>query len=1383
MQKITAKRGFSVLLALVLLLLMGVAIRGVHWQAATTPPKGSGQNDSVYAGAKTNAARARDAIDPGSQPNNQQAVREDDLLSMEDYWNTRVTYPTGQFSTAWLLKAAEQDRLIPSGIPAGQVSYNRGASQSPLALDPARFIALGPAPEQTDGCYSCYNYGHVSGRVNDIAIDPVTPNVAYLASVGGGIWKTTNCCITTTTWVPTFDNPVVSTLAVDSIDVDPSNHNTVYVGTGDLNFGSFSMGSAGVLKSTNAGSSWAVLGSSTFAPPYPQPAGQYPQYQAIGKVRVDPRNGNNVVAGTKTGLYFSYDGGTNWSGPCLPDSYTTQRQDITGLILHNNGSSTDLYTAIGTRGFSTTVQYDLAENGANGVYKAPMPGSGCPANWTLLTTPTNGWPAGTGTGVPYHLGGDPVGRIDLALAPNNPLVMYAEAQSIQTGGGYQTGGFLGLWRTTDGGVSWNKQSGPSALTDCGGSPGDYNQNWYDQGVAIDPNDANTVFMDTFEVWKSTDGGVSFLDTTCGYSGGTTIHVDQHALAFLPGSSSVLMAGNDGGAYVTRNADVISPTLPIWNQLNDSLNTIEFYSGDTTGNFANGPNPGANGGAQDNGSSVTTWSGPGSIGSQTWQTRVGGDGFWSRTEPVLGQRWYQTNNSGHISLSNSGPYGPYTDVTGGWLADTRSFVTPSELYKYDCPNTGCTHHIVGSNRVWESITGCPAFYCTLIAVSPNLVKGTLGNRSYINQLSYAVSLSTTVIVGTNDGNVQYGFGLGQGAMGTWVDVTGGNTTLPNRPILDVTTDPVNPLIGYAAVGGFDENTPSTPGHVFQVTCTANCATFTWANKTGNLPDIPIDSIVANPRYPQQVFAGSDWGLYYTNDVTVSSPSWYHFDAGLPHVMIWDMTIDRGYTTLSVWTRSRGAYVWPLPNGPYIQPSPTPTVTGTPPTATATIPVTPSPTPSPAACFSYTTLTSTATIITGTTDIGNHCDDCATTVQLPFTVPLYDQTFSQAYATSNGAFVFGPAVASYVPVCLPDRNFHYTVLAYQNDQCTADCGGGTCSVCGIFTRTIGSAPNRQFIVEWRTIHYGTTETPNNYEIILNEGSSTITVVYGFTNDLGSGEVAGIQEDSDNFTQFTCMTAGLLPNLQVNYLRNACPTATPTHSPPTNTATLTATLTVAPVASSTPTACTVSFTDVPPGSTFYTFIRCLACKGIINGYPDGTFKPGNNVTRGQLSKIVSNSAGFNDVPTGQQFQDVPVGSTFYVYIYRLSSRGFINGYPCGAPPAGACVPPGNLPYFLPNANSTRGQISKIVSNAAGFNEVPSGQQFQDVGPNSTFYAYIYRLVLHNVMSGYPCGTPPAGQCVPPNNLPYFLPNNNATRGQTSKIVSNTFFPNCNPPEGVTK
>jgi hypothetical protein len=207
------------------------------------------------------------------------------------------------------------------------------------------------------------------------------------------------------------------------------------------------------------------------------------------------------------------------------------------------------------------------------------------------------------------------------------------------------------------------------------------------------------------------------------------------------------------------------------------------------------------------------------------------------------------------------------------------------------------------------------------------------------------------------------------------------------------------------------------------------------------------------------------------------------------------------------------------------------------------------------------------------------------------------------------------------------------------------------------------------------------------------------------------------------------------------------------------------------------------VPVGSTFYPYVRCLACLGIINGYPDGSFRPGNNVTRAQLSKIVANSAGLSIIQTTPLFQDVPVGTTFFQYIGRLASRGYINGYYCGGP-GEPCVPPANLPYFRPDNNATRGQISKIVSNAAGFNDTPSGeQQFQDVPVGSTYYAFIYRLVLRHVMSGYPCGATPAGPCVAPNNLPYFLLNNNATRGQTSKIDANTFFPDCNVPDRSIK
>ena len=114
-----------------------------------------------------------------------------------------------------------------------------------------------------------------------------------------------------------------------------------------------------------------------FGPDYSEPTGFYPQYNSVGKVRVDPNNSNNIAAGTKQGVYISNDAGNTWT-QCPANSFTTQRQDITGLELTNMGGGvTRILAAIGVRGFPTYVQYDLGNNGANGIYSATMPASGC----------------------------------------------------------------------------------------------------------------------------------------------------------------------------------------------------------------------------------------------------------------------------------------------------------------------------------------------------------------------------------------------------------------------------------------------------------------------------------------------------------------------------------------------------------------------------------------------------------------------------------------------------------------------------------------------------------------------------------------------------------------------------------------------------------------------------------------------------------------------------------------------------------------------------------------------------------------------------------------------------------------------------------------------
>ncbi|MDQ6693894.1 MAG: S-layer homology domain-containing protein, partial [Chloroflexota bacterium] len=235
---------------------------------------------------------------------------------------------------------------------------------------------------------------------------------------------------------------------------------------------------------------------------------------------------------------------------------------------------------------------------------------------------------------------------------------------------------------------------------------------------------------------------------------------------------------------------------------------------------------------------------------------------------------------------------------------------------------------------------------------------------------------------------------------------------------------------------------------------------------------------------------------------------------------------------------------------------------------------------------------------------------------------------------------------------------------------------------------------------------------------------------------------------------------------------PTATtvqPTATPPVPTATTVQ-----------PTACPIQFNDISAGSTFYSYVRCLACGNILGGYvcgetgepcPGNYFRPGANVTRGQAAKIISNAAGYVDaIPAGAQtFQDVPSSSPFWLFVERVYLHGAISGYVCGGP-GEPC--PGS--YFRPGANLTRGQLAKIATSVAGYSEpAPATPTFADVPTDSPFYIYIERAHAHNIISGYSCGG--SGEPCPGS---YYRQGLNVTRGQTAKIVSSTFFPNCQAP-----
>jgi len=183
----------------------------------------------------------------------------------------------------------------------------------------------------------------------------------------------------------------------------------------------------------------------------------------------------------------------------------------------------------------------------------------------------------------------------------------------------------------------------------------------------------------------------------------------------------------------------------------------------------------------------------------------------------------------------------------------------------------------------------------------------------------------------------------------------------------------------------------------------------------------------------------------------------------------------------------------------------------------------------------------------------------------------------YAGSNGTaqFTMTPNPKPFFfQMCVPvdqDPPFLNALFPYYDDLRTDELG--PCPDCGIFTQTLGTAPNRQFVLRWKTTYFNHSGTAE-FEVLLTEGSGTLSAIYGASDNNGLEAGSGIQQDVTHFTSFSCMQAVLTPGVRVNYIPPSCasPTPTPTAtSSPTPTATATAT--------STPTAtATATFTPTP-------------------------------------------------------------------------------------------------------------------------------------------------------------------------------------------------------------
>jgi hypothetical protein len=355
---------------------------------------------------------------------------------------------------------------------------------------------------------------------------------------------------------------------VGSITIDPNNHLTIYVGTGEDDFNHDGYYGAGILKSIDGGNTWTVLGASVFAVAQAPGVGG----AQVGAIAVQPGNPNVVLAAVdffdgndpRGGIYQSLDGGTTWGRPAAG----AQGSAGTGVVFE----PTSVASSTGAIAYAALGDIFSPSATSNGIWKSTDSG----AHWTK------------------QAGGLPttnVGRITLGYAPSTSTALsgatiYAAIADSST----TSGDLLGFFMTTNSGTAWSQLGGTPAFCN--------HQCFYDMAIGVSPENPSWLVVgggaftnNSSTVFRSLDGGSTWTDIT---DGSTSVrpHVDTHSLVWTANGAS-LYDGNDGGIWRTDQPKL---TPPLWVDLNAQLALTQFYPNPSVGI---GDENSAFGGTQDN----------------------------------------------------------------------------------------------------------------------------------------------------------------------------------------------------------------------------------------------------------------------------------------------------------------------------------------------------------------------------------------------------------------------------------------------------------------------------------------------------------------------------------------------------------------------------------------------------------------------------------------------------------------------------------------------------------------------------------------------------------------------------------------------------------------
>ncbi len=657
---------------------------------------------------------------------------------------------------------------------------------------------------------------------------------------------------------------------VTDIAVHPTDASIAYAG----------MATGGVFKTVNGGVDWAPIFDDQAA-------------LSVGSVAIDPLNPQTVWVGTGeanansysffgNGIYRSDDGGLTWQNKGLAEGRYIARvcpdysqpgrvfAAVTGKLF-GTGPNRGVYRT--TDGGDTwencfsltdsTAAIDLVMDpqDSDRLYVAMWERvrgldyrtSGGPSSGIWRTTDGGDTWQHLTSGLPSGSNG----RIGLDICRSQPDVLYAAYN-------YADASYRGVYKTTNGGDTWTSVG-------SGVNSGIYSTfGWYFGTIRVDPSNPNNVFVHGVPLYRTTNGGASWFEE------GSNMHVDHHAMAFAPSQPSRVYHGCDGGLYVSNDsgnnfAKVNNqPTSQFYAIGIDNLHPERLY-----------------GGTQDNGTWRTM---TGNI--DDYEHILGGDGFYTLVDPTNSNVIFAEYQNGGLNKSTNG---------GSWFSWTLDGVDSGDRFNWSMPVIMSPANpqtmYLGSHRVYKSTNQGDSW----TAISSDLTGGDQGaNFGTITTLADAPSSAGFLLVGTDDGRVWKFSPL----FGNWSLIS---NNLPNRWVTRVAFDPNVASTMYVTFSGLRWD--DAEGHVFKSTNSGG----SWTDISANLPDAPVNCIVVDPEVTNRLYVGTDVGCFVSNGG--DNPTWAVLGEGLPNVPVLDMKFHAETRTLVAGTHGRSMFSLfiPIPTG--------------------------------------------------------------------------------------------------------------------------------------------------------------------------------------------------------------------------------------------------------------------------------------------------------------------------------------------------------------------------------------------------------------------------------------------------------------------------------------